>query len=165
MRAIQLKLKPEEIQELGALYEATKDIKLKLRLQAVLLSAAQNMKAWEIARIVRKSERTVQRWLKSYQRQGIAGLSDAPRSGAPRRISDQYRRRAIELARQRPRSLGLDFSIWFLSSLTDQLEAELGERYSTESVRLILKEAEITFSRPQHQVSSPDPEYEVKKRR
>lgn len=165
MRAIQLKIKPEEIQELASLYEETKDVKLKLRLQAVLLSAEQNMKAGEIAGIVRKAERTVQRWLKSYQQQGIAGLSDAPRSGAPRRISDQYRRRAIELARQRPRSLGLDFSIWFLSSLADQLEAELGERYSTESVRLILKEAEIIFSRPQHQVSSPDPAYEVKKRR
>lgn len=165
MRATQLNLKQEEIQELAQQYEATQDVRLKLRLQAVLLCAEQNMKAKEIAQIVRKSARTVQRWLKSYQQGGIEGLADAPRSGAPVRISEQYRKRVVELARQRPRSLGLDFSIWFLHSLADQLEAELGERYSLESVRLILKEAEITFSRPQHQVSSPDPAYEVKKRR
>lgn len=165
MRATQLNLKQEEIQELAQQYEETQDVRLKLRLQAVLLCAEQHMKAKEIAQIVRKSARTVQRWLKSYQQVGIEGLADAPRSGAPARISEQYRKRAVELARQRPRSLGLDFSIWFLHSLTDQLEAELGERYSTESVRLILKEADITFNRPQHQVSSPDPAYEVKKRR
>jgi transposase len=165
MRAIQLNLNPEEIQELDKQYEETKDVRLKLRLQAVLLCTEQNMKAREIAQIVRKGERTVQRWLRDYQQAGIEGLPDAPRSGAPVRISEQYRKRAIELARQRPRSLGLDFSIWFLHSLADQLEVELGERYSIESVRLILKEAEITFSRPQHQVSSPDPAYELKKRR
>lgn len=165
MRTIKLNLKPEEIQELAKQYEETQDIRLKPRLQTVLLCAEQNMKAKEIAQIVRKSERTVQRWLKSYQQAGIEGLPDAPRSGAPTQISQQYRKRAIELARQRPRSLGLDFSIWFLHSLVDQLEAELGERYSTESVRLILKQAEITFSRPQHQVTSPDPAYELKKRR
>lgn len=165
MRATQLNLKQEEIQELAQQYEETQDVRLKLRLQTVLLCGEQNMKAKEIAQIVRKSTRTVQRWLKSYQQGGIEALPDAPRSGAPVRISELYRKRAVELARQRPRSLGLDFSIWFLHSLADQLEVELGERYSIESVRLILKEAEITFSRPQHQVSSPDPAYELKKRR
>ncbi len=32
-------------------------------------------------------------------------------------------------------------------------------------VRLLLKAGEIVLSRPQHKVSSPDPEYLVKKRR
>jgi hypothetical protein len=42
---------------------------------------------------------------------------------------------------------------------------ETSLRFSTETVRLLLKAAEIVISRPQHKVSSPDPEYQVKKRR
>jgi hypothetical protein len=36
---------------------------------------------------------------------------------------------------------------------------------SYEAVRVCLKRADIVLSRPQHTISSPDPEYAVKKRR
>jgi len=42
---------------------------------------------------------------------------------------------------------------------------ETGLRVSDETVRRTLKAADIVLSRPQHKISSPDPEYEVKKRR
>jgi hypothetical protein len=38
-------------------------------------------------------------------------------------------------------------------------------RVSDETVRRLLKAEGIVLSRPQHKISSPDPEYEVKKRR
>jgi hypothetical protein len=42
---------------------------------------------------------------------------------------------------------------------------QTGIRVTAESVRGYLEDADIVLSRPQHKVSSPDPEYEVKKRR
>jgi len=42
---------------------------------------------------------------------------------------------------------------------------ETGIRVSHETVRRVLAEAEIVLSRPQHKISSPDPDYLVKKRR
>jgi len=42
---------------------------------------------------------------------------------------------------------------------------ETGVRISHETVRRELAKEEIVFSRPQHTISSPDPEYMVKKRR
>jgi len=38
-----------------------------------------------------------------------------------------------------------------------------GQRVATETVRRVLKKADIVLSAPQHKISSPDPEYLVKK--
>jgi transposase len=49
--------------------------------------------------------------------------------------------------------------------LVDYLAEQTGIRVSDETVRRALKHAGIVLSRPQHKISSPDPEYAVKKRR
>jgi hypothetical protein len=40
-----------------------------------------------------------------------------------------------------------------------------GIRIGIETMRQTLKKAEIVLSRPQHKITSPDPDYQVKKRR
>jgi hypothetical protein len=42
---------------------------------------------------------------------------------------------------------------------------QTGIRVTIETIRVHLKRAEIVLSRPQHQITSSDPEYQVKKRR
>jgi hypothetical protein len=42
---------------------------------------------------------------------------------------------------------------------------QTGIRVEGETVRQHLADHDIVLSRPQHKISSPDPEYEVKKRR
>ena len=51
------------------------------------------------------------------------------------------------------------------SGLADYMAEQTGIRVSDETVRKRLKDGEIVLSRPQHKISSPDPEYLVKKRR
>ena len=123
------------------------------------------MTAPQIAKIVRQDEQTVRRWMKRFNAEGVAGLDDRPKSGAPRRIPGEYRERLLVVVRRRPRSLKQPYSLWTLQRLVDFMAEETSLRFSTESVRLILKANDIVISRPQHKVSSPDPEYEVKKRR
>jgi transposase len=55
--------------------------------------------------------------------------------------------------------------LWTLQRLADYLAERTGLRVSYETVRRVLAAAEIVLSRPQHTISSPDPEYAVKKRR
>jgi transposase len=55
--------------------------------------------------------------------------------------------------------------MWTLQRLADYLAEETGIRVSHETVRRELAKEGIVFSRPQHTISSPDPEYQVKKRR
>jgi transposase len=152
-------------QTLDELYHKSKDPRLRTRAQMVFLSVEQQLTARAIAPIVRESEATVLRWLKRFIAEGANGLLDAPRAGRPATITEAYRQQLLEAVRRRPRSLNLPYSLWTLQRLVDYLAEQTGIRVSDETVRHILHQAGIVLSRPQHKISSPDPEYELKKRR
>ncbi len=166
MKSIQLPVQTsEQITILDELYRTTKDVRLRQRAQLVLLSAEHGLTAREIGEIVRLNEQSVRNWLKRYMAEGIEGLKDQPRPGAPSLVTDSYREQLVASVRRRPRSLDLPFSMWTCQRLADYLAEETGLRVSGETVRRHLADAGIVMSRPQHKISSPDPEYEVKKRR
>ncbi len=158
-------LTPEALDELDELYRTTRDVRLRTRAQMILLAAEQHLVASEIAAIVRSDADTVVLWLKRYLAEGVQGLADKPRPGGPAKVTAQYREQLGRVARQRPRSLGQPYSLWTLQRLADYMAEQTGIRVEGESVRLYLKAAGIVLSRPQHKITSPDPEYEVKKRR
>jgi transposase len=165
--------KPMEIPELSAaeaaaldaLYRTTRVVRLRTRAQVVLLAGEQRLSAPAIARIVREDEETVRRWLKRWLAEGIAGLQDRPLPGGPAKITEAYRGRLLAVVRQRPRSLGQPYSLWTLQRLADYLAEVTGLRLSDETVRVALEAGGIALSRPQHTVTSPDPEDQVKNRR
>jgi transposase len=166
MRPIRIPtLNSEQLAALEESYRTTREARLRTRAQMVLLAAEQRMSAAEIAEIVRASEETVRRWLKRYLAEGVEGLRDVPHPGAPRKVTEEYRERLIHAVRRRPRSLGLPFSLWTLRRLADYLAEQTGIRVEYETVRVHLKAEGIVLSRPQHTITSPDPEYALKKRR
>ena len=155
----------EELKALETLYRTTRDVRLRTRVQIVLLAGEQRMTAPAIARIVREDDQTVRNWLKRYLAEGSEGLKDRPMPGAPPKITQEYKEQLLAAVRQRPRSLEQPYSMWTLQRLADYLAEQTGIRVSVETVRQVLKAAEIVMSRPQHKISSPDPEYLLKKRR
>jgi transposase len=158
-------LSEEQKDELEDLYRKTEVPRVRTRAQMILLSAEKKLKAEEIADIVRESSVTVLRWLHRYIAEGIQGLMDAPRAGRSSILTNEFRQRLLEVVRRRPRSLELEFSMWTLQRLADFMAENTGIRVSTETIRRALAKEDIVFSRPQHTISSPDPEYQVKKRR
>ena len=166
MKPIEVRpLTTEELTQLDESYRRTKNVRVRTRSQMILLGAEEKITAPEIAKIVRQDEQTVRRWIKRFNAEGVTGLYDDPKSGAPKQVTGAYRERLLIVVRRRPRSLDQPYSLWTLQRLVDFMAEETGLRFSTETVRLILKANDIVISRPQHKVSSPDPEYEVKKRR
>jgi transposase len=97
--------------------------------------------------------------------EGIEGLKDRPGGGAPAKITKEYEEQVLASVRLRPRSLEQDYSMWTLQRLADYMAEQTGIRVGYETVRQVLKRGGIVLSRPQHTISSPDPEYKVKKRR
>jgi transposase len=156
---------PEQIEALEKLYQTTKDVRLRTRAQMMLLATEKQLVAREIAEIVREDEQTVRRWMKRYMAEGIEGLKDAPRPGSPAKVTTEYEAELLRVVRLRPRSMGLEFSLWTLQRLADYMAEKTGIRVTGETVRQHLAKQDIVLSRPQHKISSPDPEYEVKKRR
>ena len=166
MRPIRLEsVGAQQLQELDELYQTTHDARVRIRALMVLLAAERRMVAAEIASILRQHEETVRRWLARYEAEGTAGLCDAPRSGVPPKVTPDYRQRLLELVRRRPRSLGLAFSMWTGSRLADHLAEQTGLRMSAPSIHRMLRAGDMGLSRPQHTITSPDPDYVLKKRR
>ena len=163
-----IRLSPQSAEQIAALdkvYRTSKDRRLGQRAQIVLLAAEQGMVAAMIGQIVRLNEESVRKWLKRYEAEGIEGLKDDPRPGVEPIVTEEYQTKLVAAVRRRPRSMGLPFSLWTLQRLADYMAQETGIRVSDETVRRYLALSGIVLSRPQHKVSSPDPEYVVKKRR
>lgn len=158
-------IEQEQINELAELYRTTKDVRVRTRAQMVLLRLEQGKTIGEIGAIVRMDEETVRIWLKRHQVEGVEGLQDRPHSGHPGKVTDEYQAQLVAAVRRRPRSLGLPYSLWTLERLADYLAEQTGLRVSPDTVRRRLKDEDIVLSRPQHKISSPDPDYEVKKKR
>ena len=74
---------PAEMAKLETLFRQRKDVRIRERTQIILPAAEQEMTAPEIAKIVRRNDQTVRTWIKRFNAEGIAGLYDAPRPGAP----------------------------------------------------------------------------------
>ncbi|HEU5380413.1 MAG TPA: helix-turn-helix domain-containing protein [Ktedonobacteraceae bacterium] len=158
-------LTAKELEALEKLYRTTKEVRLRTRAQMILLAGEQRMTAPAIAKIVREGDQTVRNWLKRWMAEGIEGLKDRPMPGPPPKITEEYKELLLATVRRRPRSLGQPYSMWTLQRLSDYMAEQTSIRASYETVRLVLKAGEIVLSRPQHKVSSPDPEYVLKKRR
>ncbi len=166
MRPIRLDaLSGEPWRELDRLYHTTRDVRVRTRAQMVLLAAERGLVAAPMAPIVRQNEETVRRWLVRYQAEGIAGLADAPRAGAPPKITPAYRAQLLQAVRQRPRGLGLPFSLWTAARLADYLAEVTKLGLSAASVGRALRAGGMALSRPRHTITSPDPEYALNKRR
>ncbi|RYE70925.1 MAG: helix-turn-helix domain-containing protein [Oxalobacteraceae bacterium] len=164
MRPIRLDaISREQLCELDRLYQTTHNARVRNRALIVLLCAKRHMVAAEIASIVRQSEQTVRRWLASYEAEGTEGLSDAPRSGAPPKVTPGYQESLLELVRRRPRTLGLPFSMWNGLRLADYLAEQTGFRMSEPNIHRMLRHSGMGLSRSQHTIANPDSDYALKK--
>jgi len=140
MKPIELRtISDEEHTELGELYDKTKKVRIRTRAQMILLAAEQKLTAPQIAEIVQKNDQTVRRWIRRFNAEGVNGLLDVPRPGAPHKVTSEYREKLLSAVRRRPRSLDLPYSLWALQRLVDYLAEQTGLRVSTETVRLHLK--------------------------
>ena len=138
-------LSAEARQELDTLYRTTKDVRIHTRALIILLATEKGLVAEEIASIVRTDEQTVRRWLKRYLNQGIAGLSDLPRPGGPRKVTPAFLAALVAAARTQPQTLRLPFTAWTYERLADYLAQQTGTTIHPETIRLHLRAAGITL--------------------
>ena len=68
---------------------------LALRARIVLAAAVGDATNGDIAVRLQTTRHTVAKWRGRYARRGLAGLTDEPRPGAPRKISDEQVERAV----------------------------------------------------------------------
>ncbi len=86
------------------------------------------------------SEPTVRKWFKRFEQQGLAGLEDAPRPGAPSRYTPEDKARVLEAALTRPTDLNLGFTCWTFDRLAAYVRECLGIQMKKTRIFEILQE-------------------------
>ncbi len=89
----------------------------------------------------------VRKWFKRFSVQGLAGLNDAPRSGAPSRYTPENRAHVVATARTRPSDLGLPFGSWTFERLATYLHEVVGLPLKKTRIFEILQEEGLRWRR------------------
>ena len=85
----------------------------------IVLAAADDRAGWEIAETLGINEGTVSKWRGRFCRDRIEGLSDAPRTGRPRTVSDEKIHDLIsKTLKERPKGA----THWSCRTMADHIE-------------------------------------------
>lgn len=107
---------------------------------------------------------TVSLWLTRFEKQGVEGLQDAPKSGRPPIYSEEEKGRLIAVARTDPQSLELDFGHWTLDRLTDYAHEQLQIPISRAQLARVLEAEGLRWYQEKVYFSErPDPQFAEKR--
>lgn len=138
----------ENAEELAQLLQVQTNAKLKERLQVLyLLKLPQPMTISAIARVIGKHRGTIQRWLATYQAQGIDGVLEVKKSSGRPTVIPAWA--VMSLKRRLEQSEGFKSYTQVQQWLCETLGIEAEYRTVHELVRYRLK-AKLKAARPVH---------------
>jgi transposase len=158
-------LSPAEIAELRRLANArTVEVRLAERAR-VVLAVCQGATLGAAAAQVGHGATFASDWVHRVEKEGLAGLHDAPRSGRPGTYTHEEKGRLIATALTHPDALGLPFGHWTLDRLTAYANETLGLPMSRAHVGRVLHREGIRWYKESTYFSErPDPEAFAEKR-
>jgi transposase len=110
------------------------------------------------------SEHLVRKWWKRFEQQGLAGLEDAPRPGAPSRYTPDNKARVLEAALTRPSDLNLGFTCWTFERLAAYVHEHLGIHMKKTRIFEILQEEGLRWRKQETWFGERlDPEFAEKR--
>ena len=134
----------------------------RLRAQ-IVLAAARGRDNARIAADLRITADTVRKWRGRFAARGLPGLTDLPRSGRPRRISELTRAAVVALACQLPAATGVPLSRWTGPELLAEVtRAGMDCELPVSSVLRILAEHPVKPWQYRSWISVRDPDFEAK---
>lgn len=156
------RLKPQELGRLKELLRAN-NLRLYKRARVIELSN-KGLRTTEIAAYVDLHLHKVRKWIRRFNQEGIESLLPRYSPGRPLKISLKERQKIIRLLKTKPSALGLSLSSWSLRDLAKVIqERRIVESISHVHLGRIIKAEGYSYKRSKRWITSPDPEYELKK--
>lgn len=119
--------------DIKSIYSKEDDGKLKERM-FIILNAYKMKSSYEIAGSVLTSHTKVLRWVNRFNRYGINGLRDKPKSGRPAKLNNEHKKRLQEILDQ-PREYSVG---WRTIEVIDKIHKNFKIKYTQRHVRRIL---------------------------
>ena len=99
----------------------SEDARYDHRLHGVLL-VCRGFTSYEVAEMFGQNPTTIQRWVRSFQRSGFAGLEDCEKAGRPNRLTSQQLKSINSVLRKSPRDFGYSQNMWDGKLLSHHVE-------------------------------------------
>ena len=109
-----------------------------------LLMILQGQRISDIAEALGEHSRTIERWRKRFNEQGIDGLLDDTSPGRPSRLSEQNMERLAQELRSPPSRYGLDAERWRGRQLQEHLKTHYQVELSLRQCQRLLKKLRPT---------------------
>src|SRR5215212_10525268 len=124
-----LRLRPlthEELKQIDHLSQSRTAPARRVERARIVRLASQGARAPQIAQQLNLDERTVRLWLKRFQDEGVLGLEDRPRSGAPVTYTPEVVGEIVATSLTDPKTIDLPFGCWSIRRLQAYLNEERG---------------------------------------
>lgn len=139
------------------------EIRLIQRVNIILLASKRKHRNSEIGKMNGCNRDTVRKWKKRFQKYGIEGLKDNPRSGHPLKFTAKERTEILSLATRTPESEGKHFTDWTVRSLADHaIKKKIVKKIGKTSIHRFLNEVDIKPHKWEYWLNSKDPDFEKK---
>ena len=138
-----------------------------IRRSQIVSASERGQKAIEIAQMLGCDDQTVRNVIKGFNQDGIAILQAGSRR--PHNTQAAFSPHSVEqlkeILHQSPRNFGKATSLWTLDLAAEvSYENQLvKEQVSGETIRATLQRFGMKWTRAKHWITSPDPDYELKK--
>lgn len=129
----------------------------------VVLLVSQGYKMTEVAKLLGVSYSMVRKCISRYRRGEVNSFTDAPRSGRPPKIKPAHIKYLREVIRKVPKTAGYDRYWWNCNLLSQEIKRIFRVQVTDEWIRRLLIGEGYRFRRPKLHISSPDPNYDIKK--
>jgi transposase len=127
------------------------------RLHGVLL-VAQGMTCPQVARLLGDAPRTAQYWVRTFEKNGLAGLQEGERSGRPPRLSQEQLQGVSAALRQPPEQVGVSTNLWDGKSLAQFLQQRYGVELGVRQCQRLFRKLEFRLRKPRPEIARADPE-------
>ena len=133
--------------DLEFFYKKEKDPKVKERL-LMIIHIKEGWVSREVAKIIRKSHVAVAYWVNRFNKEGIEGLKNRPKSGRPTKIAKDKIELLWNDIRRQPKEFGYKQQFWSTKLLKIHIREKYGKSYSDRHVQRIFHKLGFSLIKP-----------------
>jgi transposase len=127
-----------------------------------LLLIAQGVTCPKVAKMLGDSVRTVQYWVKRFEKDGLAGITEGERPGRPRLLTEKQIAKINLALRKTPEEVGLSGNLWDGKTLSAHIKKSYGVSLGTRQCQRMFRQLGFRLRKPRPMIAHADPELQKK---
>jgi transposase len=126
------------------------------RLHGVLL-VAQGMTCPDVGRLLGDAPRTVEYWVRKFEKDGLAGLREGERPGRPGRLSAAQINEVNRVLRSIPSDAGMQVNLWDGKTLSAWIDKRYGFRLGVRQCQRLFRQLGFRLRKPRPLIAKANP--------